>query len=97
MPSRVLSSLLCASLISRLLPLLQNLLPASRMIKRSVYYTILNKTNLTLGSVGAKGEADGYLSPRSCWLLPGGQLPVPFRGPWVQGKGDMQSKHLAYW
>lgn len=51
-PPSLLSSPLCSSPISRLLLLLQNLLAASGMIKKSVYYTVLSKTNLTLAGMG---------------------------------------------
>lgn len=51
-PPSLLSSPLYSSPISRLLLLLQNLLAASGMIKKSVYYTVLSKTNLTLAGMG---------------------------------------------
>lgn len=50
--------------ISRLLLLLQNLLGASGMIKKSVHYTILSKTNLNLGE--REGQEAGWsMSPGS--------------------------------
>lgn len=59
----VLSFPACSSPISGLLLLVQNLLAASGMITKSVYYTVLSKTNLTLARGGGKGRGTGHRLP----------------------------------
>lgn len=78
-----LSSPVRSAPISRLLLLLQNLLGASGMIKKSAHYTVLSKTNLNLGERGAvrpagpQAAADSFQEAgSSLWgepqSLPGG-------------------------
>jgi hypothetical protein len=58
-----LHSPLCSSLISKFLLPLQNLLVALGMIRKSVYYTALLKTNLNLAGLwaGAVWGSPGFL------------------------------------
>lgn len=89
-----LSSPVRSAPISRLLLLLQNLLGASGMIKKSAHYTVLSKTNLNLGERGAvrpagpQAAADSFQEAGSS---PWGGASVPSRGPWAQGVGDTRS------
>lgn len=65
------------------------------MIKKSVYYTILSKTNLTLAGVGAD-EVVLPPSHRTAGSLQEGSPQAPAGDPGVE-QGNVQSKHVAGW
>ena len=65
------------------------------MIKKSVYYTVLSKTNLTLAGVGAD-EVGLPPSHRTAGPLQEGSSQAPPGDPGVE-QGNVQNNHLAGW